>query len=86
MQNHFWLTSKLSEGDKCGLEHILVHLGSEVADEEVGAHIQRLHQGHHGHGGLHPQLEGQRPGGALWIYFFHVVLHSVCEVRFGWPW
>lgn len=42
MQNHFWLTSKLSEGDKCGLEHILVHLGSEVADEEVGAHIQRL--------------------------------------------
>ena len=20
------------------------------------------------------------------IYFFHVVLHFVCEVRFGWPW
>ena len=38
------------------------------------------------HGGLHPELEGQCPGGVLWIYFFHVVLHSVCEVRFGWRW
>ena len=55
------------------------------AQPHQGRHIQGLHQGHHGHGGLHPQLKGQRPGGALWICFFHAALHSVLQIRFRWP-
>lgn len=48
-------------------------------------HIQGLHQGHHGHGGLHPQLKGQRPGGAFGINFSHTLLHSARQIRFGRP-
>ena len=57
-----------------------------LAQAHQSRHIQGFYQGHHGHGRLHPQFKGQRPGGAFWIYFFHIVLHSVYEVRFGWPW
>ena len=44
-------------------------------------HIQCLHQRHHGHGRLHPQFKGHRPGGAFGIYFSHTILHSTRRIR-----